>query len=86
MSNENAENAENADNSSDDMPKRVGKVTRGLPKWLQDGQFVMVFGGQRPPNALSSVETAASENKHTQEDHDNPPDSATSGSNAALPY
>lgn len=78
------ENAENVDNSSDDKPKRVGKVTRGLPKWLQDGQFVMVFGGQRPANAHSGDETAASENKHTREDQENPPDSATSGSNAAL--
>ena len=79
------ENAENEDNSSDDKPKRVGKVTRGLPKWLQDGQFVMIFGGQHPLNTRSSDETATSENKHTPEDHGNPPESVRGGSNAALP-
>ena len=63
--------------SSELSSKKKRQVTKGLPSWLQDGQFVMIFGAQRPPNANNSSEEAESNIKNDSTSHGDPADDAT---------
>jgi hypothetical protein len=72
--------------SSELLPKKKRQVSRGLPTFLQGGKFVMIFGAQRPPNAVGSSEEAKTEINTDSISHVDSADEATdntvSGSSA----
>lgn len=63
--------------SSERSPKKKRQVTRGLPSWLQDGQFVMIFGAERPQNDINCTRDATTDIKGDPTSHGDPADDAT---------
>ena len=72
--------------SSELLPKKKRQVSRGLPIFLQGGRFVVIFGAQRPPNAVGRSEEAKTEINADAKSHvdsaDDATDNTVSGSSA----